>query len=67
MMTEDRPRLCVRPHDILFALEIACRFEKDLHKAKQMALTIMDWAIQESDSCPPQKLLDDANRVRTKR
>lgn len=59
--------LRVAPADLLRALDIAARFKKDLHEAKQLALGLVDWAIQESDVCPPAKLLKDAAAVRTTR
>jgi hypothetical protein len=57
----------VEPCDLLLALDIACSHEKDLGKAKLLALSLVDWAIQESDACPPQKLLTDAAAARTPR
>ena len=57
----------VVPRDLLRALDIATRYKKDLHESKQLALAIVDWAIQESDVCPPAKLLKDADAVRTAR
>jgi hypothetical protein len=57
----------VEPGDLLRALDTAARFKKDLHEAKQLALALVDWAIQESDLCPPDKLLKDAGAVRTAR
>ena len=61
----ERPR--VAPGDLLLALDIAARFRKDLHEARQLALALVDWAVQESDACPPDKLLNDADAVRTAR
>lgn len=57
----------VAPGDLLRALDIAARFKKDLHEAKQLALALVDWSIQESDLCPPAKLLKDADAARTSR
>jgi hypothetical protein len=61
----ERPR--VAPSDLLLALDIAARFKKDLHEARQLALALVDWAVQESDACPPAKLLKDADAARTAR
>jgi hypothetical protein len=55
----------VEPGDLLRALDIAARFKKDLHEARQLALALVDWAVQESDACPPAKLLKAAAAVRT--
>ena len=60
-------RARVTPADLLRALDIAARFKKDLHDAKQLALALIDWSIQESDVCPPAKLLKDADAARTAR
>ena len=43
-------------HENLFALQIALTLEKDLHQAKMLALTIVDWAHCESNKCQDKRI-----------